>query len=156
MIFYLVSKQEDEVFNNSYESDKYANEICKTEMIVSDKNNDDEANFFKEEKTHPNKKNSQKLKVKKVSIDINKSQNSSYKNIPFKYHKNNNITTVNNYTEENQQETTNYIKTDININSNYRFTPNLSNQKKQISLKIISYKKPITLTYNLYAKTIKY
>ena len=74
----------------------------------------------------------------------------------FKYQKkNNNITTLNNYTEENQQEI-NYIKTDNNINSHKRFTPDLSNHKKQSSLRNISYKKPISLYYNQYSKNIKY
>ena len=85
-------------------------------MIVNDKFNNEEKDFFIEESINPIKKSSQKLKIKEVSIDINKSKNNSYKNMLFKYQKkNNNITTLNNYTEENQQEI-NYIKTDNNIN----------------------------------------
>ena len=154
---------QENVNENPFNSaEKYANEVCTTELICIDKNNEDEINFFRDDKhaqansaKKPNKNTKNTVKIKKVSIDINKNVNNSYKNILNKFHKKKQNMTETNMTNENQPDN-GYLKTENNLPSSKVYSPNIPNPKKQNSLKYISRKTPITLTYQLYTNIMKY
>jgi len=143
---------QEENINNSYDTGNYANEICTTEILGGfDKSNE---NFFKEEKKKVRVKKTKTLsqKVKQVSIDIIKSKTPSYNKVFSNFQKSNNHNhTENIVTDDNHHENSKYIKTETNFIPKKCFTPTLSMNEKQNSLKNINRKTPITLSYNIFA-----
>lgn len=145
--------------------DNYGSQICGTEIISFGKSNDEDNLFFNENKKkntkskQTKKQSPQKTKIKQVSIDINKKTviNSYYKDILNRFQKKKqNISSDYNVTQENNYtETNGYVRTEYN---DYRH--NLNSPKpistKQNSLKSISGKSPITISYQMYSTNVKY